>query len=86
MADLKVWANDVVDWVIAASPEDCNQVCSEHTGQLLAEVLESEYVWRALPLDRVIPLHMDDGRGTVEKTCAEWTAEQGRSFLGSTEY
>lgn len=82
MTTLKVWANDVVDWVIAESPEDADSVCLEHIGY----PPDDPYEWTELSMDSVITLHMDDGRGTVEKTCADWIAEQGRCFLGSTEY
>ena len=81
---LHVYANDVTDWVIASSPADADAVSVEHTGAPIEPGYELD--WKRLPLDRVLNLHMDDGRGSVEQTCAEWIAEQGRSFLGSTEY
>lgn len=83
---LRVYRNDVIDWVIASSPADCNEAYAEHTGEPVSAIYDGEYDWRALPLDRTLNMHMDDGRGSVEQTCAEWIAEQGRGFLGSTEY
>ncbi len=81
-----VWRNDVIEWVIASSPAECNVICAEQMGETLAYVEEAEHVWVPLTHDHVLNMHMDDGRGSVEQTCAEWIAEQGRGFLGSTEY
>jgi hypothetical protein len=80
MSTLRVYANDVVDWVIASSPEDADAVCREHTG----DTDDDPHNWTVCADDHVLPIHTDDG--TIEKTCAEWVAEHGRGFLCSTEY
>jgi len=81
---LYVFVNDATDWVIASSLADADAVSVEQSGSPIEPGCELD--WKRLPHDRVLVLHMDDGRGRVEQTCAEWIAEQGRSFLGSTNY
>lgn len=85
---LKVWANDVTDWVIAESAADARAVLNEHTGFPGDDddQIPPEDEWEAEPDDKPLEIRTDDGRGVVKKTCAEWVAESGRGFLCSTEY
>ena len=77
---LSVYRNDVIDWVVAESPEDATRVWREHRGDTSGDSPS----WERLPDASV--LRLNDGGGVVEKTCAEWASEVGRGFLGSTEY
>lgn len=81
MARLHVFRNDVIDWVIAESPEDADKICFEHTGN----DEDDPHEWVALPDDQILAINDEDG-GHVEKTCAALIAEHGRCFLASTEY
>ena len=87
---LKVWANDVTDWVIAESAADARVVMNEHIGPGYPgeddDQIAPEDEWTPEPDDKTLEIRTDDGRGVVKKTCAEWVAESGRGFLASTEY
>ena len=87
MGDLKVWANGVIDWVVAESAEDARAVANEHTGGPGDDddEIPAGDEWEAEPDDKVLSIHGDEG-GTEEKTCAVWVAQNGRCFLCSTEY
>lgn len=82
MSTLKVWRNDVTDWVVASSPKDADAVCLEHTG----DHPDDPHEWEALEDDKTLAITDDwDGKITT-RTAAEWVASNGRGFLCSTEY
>lgn len=82
---LGVYRNDVIDWVIAESPEDATRVWEECMGDTWENCTgDDPPEWVRLPDDHA--LRIDNDGTIVEKTCAEWVREQGRGFLGSTEY
>lgn len=87
---LHVYRNRVIEWVVAESPEqalhllavylveECGYDPSEVDAQLTQE-----------PDDKMLSM-LCDGPDThieerVTKTCAEWAAEHGPGFLGTTE-
>ena len=71
------------DTVVAASPEDAWIVWAEHLGEH-PDGYQDSYKWEALAPEAPLTIRDDDGR--VTKTCAEWTRENGRGFLCSTEW
>jgi hypothetical protein len=81
--------HDGEDWYIAASVEDCAAVYEEHVG----EPPDADFQeFKQLPDDSKIRIVCDEN-GTpddegeaIERTCAEWAASQGRSFLCSRNY
>ena len=77
---MRVYRNDVVDWVIAESEEDAAKVWEESCGDDYS--VDDLGKWEVAEDDEVITLLEDEG--PVAKTCKEWAAE-GRGFLGSTE-
>lgn len=80
---LRVFRNDVIEWVIAASPEDAVQVMLE-TG---APAPDDPDEWKECPLDKTWTCQeAHDERDLVTLTFREWIARKGRSFLGTTEY
>lgn len=83
---MKVWKNDVIEWVIAESPEDAEVVLSEtyRKNGDYGYVSEEPHDWVECPMDKEFTLA--DGADEVTKTFAEWIAELGRGFLGTTEY
>lgn len=80
---LHVYKNENIDWVIAASPEDANAVLVEMLGGDATDLAPSD--WTLLPDHQQLTIR-DECRGLERRTCAEWVAQEGRSFLGSTEY
>ena len=87
MSDLRVFRNDVIDWVIAESPADATRAWEEHNGDTWENCTgdDERPSWRELANDEVLNVRDDDG-DSVEKTCAEWVRDHGRGFLCSTEY
>ena len=82
---LGVYRNNVIDWVIAESPEDAARAWEEHMGVSWDDATDDgPPEWVRLPDDQV--LRINEEGTVVEKTCAEWVRDQGRGFLGSTEY
>lgn len=77
---LRVWRNDVTDWVIAESPEDATAIMHAEYGS----TYDDEDEWRECPNDKPFTYHGDDG--DITKTFGEWIAEKGRGFLATTEY
>lgn len=72
---------DAEEWVIAYSETDATEVYKEMGGELLDEGMH----WQRLDDSKV--LNMDDApEGTESKTCAQWCASNGRSYLGSGNY
>ena len=78
---MRVYRNEVVDWVVAESPEDASKAWEETCGDTYS--VEDNGEWEAEPDDKLLKVE-DDG-GTTEQTCAEWVAA-GRGFLCSTEF
>lgn len=84
MEELKVYRNDVIEWVIARSPEDAAELVKEYAGEPDSD--DEPATWRALPDDKVLAIGDEDSGTVATKTCAEWVASNGRGFLASTEY
>ncbi len=83
-AVLKLW-HDGIDWVIATSSEDADQVWEEGIGDS-----RKRYVKDNKPepwAEWTKPLRLlDSGEEPETRTAAEWIAAKGRSYLGSTEW
>lgn len=80
---LKLYKNDVIEWVVAESPEDATAI-------MLSEKMhyDDPPEWEELPMDSKWTLFgqfTDDGKD-LTLTAAEWIARQGRGFLGTTEF
>jgi hypothetical protein len=87
MPELHVYANKIVDWVVAASPEDAIAVAREHAKSIGCADEEADldgYVQE--PDDKVLKIDWHYNGVKVAKTCVEWAAFNGRGFLCSTEY
>lgn len=84
MDELKVFRNDVTEWVIATSPEDADKVVAE-TG---APAPDDENEWKECNLDKTWTCQEAEGQnaGSVTHTFREWIALKGRCYLGTTEY
>lgn len=83
MADLHVFANTVVDCVVAASEADASVVWAEHCG----EAYDEEYSGKWKRLDDEKPLVVNDEvDGQIERRAIDWATIHGRGFLCSTEY
>lgn len=83
MSELHMYQNDVIDTVIATSPEDALAVVNEWIGESYADG-DDDRVFRLVRDDRPITLHEDDGPKTM--TAREWCEHAGRCFLASTEF
>lgn len=79
---LKVYENDVTEWVIAESPEDATRIIEEQMGFAHDDPPE----WAECDLDRVWTLEEGPTGVPISKTFREWIASEGRGFLGTTEY
>lgn len=84
MEQLRVYRNDVIEWVIAESPEEAAELAKEYAGEPDPDWETGP--WRALPDDDTLAIEDEDLALVVTKTCAEWVASNGRGFLASTEY
>ena len=82
------------DTVIAYDVDDAWTVWSEQSGEDRDDY-ETYDDPVLLPDDKTLSIWCDadgiaepngDGADTVERTCAEWIAREGRGFLCSTEY
>lgn len=82
MGGLHVFANDVVEWVIARDEADATAVWHEFFGESEEPV---DTNWVRLEPWTVITVH-DDDLGVRTMTCAGWIVESGRGFLCTTEY
>jgi hypothetical protein len=83
---MKVFANNVTDWVVAKDIEDAKAAYREHWNNVVGPSEdEMDLDFEQVPDDRV--LTRDECRGEpVRKTAAEWAASEPRGFLMSTEY
>lgn len=85
MSDLKVFNNDVVEWVVAHSAEDANAILVE-MGQTL-DPTDDPIEWQECPPEEEWTLDDADGKGAREThTFADWASLKGRGYLGTTEY
>jgi hypothetical protein len=102
MKKLHVFANDVVDWVVAESPEDADLIMKEYYGGDYEPEEYGEFIQlkddeeiTILEEDTLISPQLPDKCTIIEKT--EWTRRvkatarawadcEGRGFLCSTEY
>lgn len=88
---LKCYKNDVIEWVIAESPEDATKVlCSElgKNSEDCDDELDDDY-WEEVPGTDELSIFNDRDlpeKGVKKKTVAEWIEIYGRSYLCSTEY
>lgn len=85
---LHVWTDsERADHIIAESEEDAWELW----GEFCCDPRETDApgYWRALPDDAPITVTLYDDHDRpyyVKKTCAEWIAEKGRTFLCSREW
>src|SRR3954468_13083839 len=86
MAELHVW-HDGQDWAIAESADEAARMVGEMTGD--DDITGEDF--EALAPDVKISVLCEDGRPSdqgvgVEKTCAEWIAQEGEGILCSTDF
>lgn len=89
---LSVWSFGDCEWVIAHSMEDARTVWKEFTGA--TEPATEEDVWEKVDPGETMTFWCDaEGKicevedGTkLTKTAAEWVAQLGRCYMGSTEW
>jgi hypothetical protein len=83
--NLHVYANEVVEWMVAESPDDAIKVWEETTGMNYAD--EDGGTFEQEPDDKVIWIGFEENdEETERKTCREWANEKGRCYLCSSEY
>lgn len=80
---LHVFANKVIDWVVAADAADASVVWTEHTGDAYDEQYSGP--WSKLDDTKLLVVN-DEEDGHITREAAEWAARNGRGFLASTEY
>lgn len=84
---LKVFKNDVTEWVIALSPEDATDVIKETNGwgdKDVAEYYSDDLEWEECDPDKDFTFQGDSG--PVTKPFKDWVAQEGRGYLATTEY
>ncbi len=85
--ELHVYRNKIVEWVVAASPEDAAKVLlHHHDGSADPEELDLKFAQE--PDDKLLRIVEYDGPGGDNQTlsCKEWASINGRGFLCSTEF
>lgn len=88
MNGLKVYKNDITEWVIAWSPADATAVLKEQAGwddDTLAEYFPDGVEWQECPRAQDFTYH-DPDNGPITKKFGEWIDERGRCYLATTEY
>lgn len=85
---MHIYTNEVVDWVIAESEDDANQVLCEQHGYTLEQLAdEGMLITAQWPDDKPLTLTEEDAYpAKLTLLPAEWAAREGRCFLGSTQY
>lgn len=87
MSELRVFKNDVTEWVIARSPEDASAVLLEHYQTTGCDSFPPEqFDWEECPLDAAFTYHDDNDGSSTTKLFQEWVVEKGRGFLATTEF
>ena len=83
---MNVYANNVIEWVVADSVEDAREVMREHYRNWdCGPIEEADMDFEIVPGDKVLSL--DEGNEqTTKRTAKEWAALKGRGFLMTTEY
>jgi hypothetical protein len=82
--ELKCYRNDVVEWVIAFSPEDATDVWCELMGETKEDYSDG---WTEVDPDSSLKIVDEyDSAKVNEKMVSEWIKEKGRCYLCSTEY
>ena len=84
MEILHVYANDVIDWIVASSPEEARTLAIEELGSGHYDIESEEY--ELCSDDEPLTIRDEDKNERVTKTCAEWCADNGKGFLCSTEH
>jgi hypothetical protein len=77
---MNLYANDVVDWVIAESPEEAKSIYLAFFGNDCPEDVEFELV----PNYKILRMDMDGTK--ITQSAGEFVTQFGKGFLGSTEY
>lgn len=75
---------DGYDIFIAPSIDDARRMQREHTGEDYNTCPLVE--WSRANPERSLTIRLDDGRGDVTQTIADWIRESGPGFLCSTEW
>ncbi len=77
---------DDYEWWVGVSAEDARgQQIATCFGGKEDEALPVEE-WEQVADDKLLTMHMEDPERTAEKSAAEWAIENGRGFLGSTDW
>lgn len=81
---LRVWKNGVVEWVIAATPEEATRHLQIHLCEIGLPFDDMDRSWQECRPWRSLTMTTNEGKFT--RLPAQWAALQGPGFLGSTEY
>jgi hypothetical protein len=81
---LRVWKNDVTEWVIAETPEEATAHLAVYIKEIGASPEEMDTEWRECAADKPFTMRAEEGGFT--RLPAQWAALEGPGFLGSTEY
>lgn len=87
---MHVFANDVVEWFVAASVEDAKTAAKEFWDSNGITYEDEHLEFGQVPDQKVLEMTTGyDERGrsiTARKTAAEWANSSPRGFLMTTEY
>lgn len=85
---LKVYENEVTEWVVAESHEEATELLKAHYNMTEEEFLEAhengKVHWISCNLERNFTYQSDDG--PITKSFAEWIELKGKGFLATSEY
>lgn len=79
------YSDDAEEWYVASSPADANAAWIENCGDTPDEPMTVDS-WILVDGNKAIKINLDDGRGAVTKTAAEWALESGRGPLCSRNW
>ena len=87
---LKCFKNDVIDWIIAETPEEATKIFAKIYGEEFMDDLKEngdEICWGEEGPSIELTINDENWpEGSRKKTVAEWIKECGRGLLCSTEY
>lgn len=83
---LKMFANDVTEWVIAESEQEANAILAAVNEYAINEMSEYDAVSRELSPNSYLTMDMECNGNRVNKTVREWIEEYGKGYFGTTEY
>lgn len=92
--DLKMFKNDVTEWVIAKDLEEVWKVYEEHTGLKQDDPDNEDIEWKECPPESTLTYHgdaedydLDGSEEDATKTCAQWAKHVGKPcYFATTEF